>query len=55
MRKQYKQPMMNVVDMSPCMPLASSLGIDKHSQGDFSEDFVKGHRGTWGDLWGEDN
>lgn len=55
MRKQYEQPVMNVVDMSPCMPLASSLGIDKHKQGDFSEDFAKEHRGTWGDLWGEKN
>ena len=52
MRKQYEKPKMCIVDIAPCVILAFS--IDKDSQGDF-EDFSKGHRGTWGDLWGEDN
>lgn len=52
MKKQYEKPNMDVIDISPCMILALSI---KDSQGDLSEDFAEGHRGTWGNLWEENN
>ena len=55
MRRQYIKPEIDVIDCAPCVLMASSVVFDDSSQGDFSEDFVKGHRGTWGDHWGESN
>ena len=54
MKTQYEKPTINVLDIAPCIPLAASgLDIDADSKGDFSEDFGRGHRGTWGNLWDE--
>lgn len=55
MKTPYKKPEMNILEIAPCMILSSSLGISKTSQGDFSEDFAKGHRGAWGNLWEEND
>lgn len=51
MKKQYVQPKICEVDVAPCSFLASSFIVNTDSQGDFKEDFVRGHRATWGDLW----
>lgn len=54
MKTQYEKPTINVLDIAPCIPLAASgLDIDADSKGDFSEDFGRGHRGAWGNLWDE--
>ena len=55
MKRLYIKPEIDVIDCAPCIPMATSVVFDDSSQGDFSEDFAKGHRGTWGDLWGESN
>ncbi len=52
MKKRYIKPEMDVMESAPCVLMASSVVFDDSSQGDFSEDFAKRHRGTWGDLWG---
>lgn len=54
-RLRYQKPNMEVIEISPYLLLASSVGIDGSSQGDFSEDLVRErHRGTWGNLWEND-
>ena len=54
-RLRYQKPNMEVIEFSPCLLPASSVGIDGSSQGDFSEDLVREHhRGTWGNLWEND-
>lgn len=50
MMKIYVQPKMCVIDIAPCTLLAGSFSVND-SQGDFKEDFVRGHRAIWGDLW----
>ena len=50
-KKQYEPPKMSVIEIEVCHILATSFNIDKGSQGDFKEDFVRGHRVTWGNLW----
>ena len=42
---------MDVIEIDICPIIATSLNIDSGSQGDYDEDFVKEHRGTWGNLW----
>ena len=42
---------MEVMEIATCQIIATSLNIDSGSQGDYDEDFVKEHRGTWGNLW----
>ena len=54
MRKQYVKPEMFVVEISISSMLAASFTIDKNSQGDCEEDFARGRRGVWGDLWADD-
>ena len=42
---------MDVIEIDICQIIATSLNIDSGFQGDYDEDFVKEHRGTWGNLW----
>ena len=51
MRKTYEKPEINVIEIAACSMLSTSFNIESHSQGDFKEDFARKHRGTWGDLW----
>ena len=53
MRNQYVKPEMVEVEIVISSMLAASLTIDKNSQGDCEEDFVRGRRGVWGDLWAD--
>ena len=55
MRNQYVKPEMVEVEIVISSMLAASLtmNIDKNSQGDCEEDFVRGRRGVWGDLWAD--
>lgn len=53
MRNQYVKPEMVEVEIAIGSMLAASLTIDKNSQGDCEEDFVRGSRGVWGDLWAD--
>ena len=57
MKKKYTyiRPQAVVMDIEPVSLCASSssFNIDTQSQGDEDEDFSKGHRGTWGNLWAE--
>lgn len=54
-RLRYQKPNMEVIEISPCMFLASSFGIDDSSQGNFTVDFARErHRGIWGNLWEND-
>lgn len=56
MRKPYVKPMIDVIEIDCCMMLSASVMVDTQSQGDFKADFVKGKkRGTWGNLWEENN
>ena len=57
MRNQYVKPEMVEVEIVISSMLAASLtmNIDKNSQGDCEEDFVRGRRGVWGDLWTDSN
>ena len=55
MKKQYERPEVNVVEITFCSMLSTSLNIDEQSQGDFEEDFAGKRRGTWGNLWEEKN
>lgn len=42
MKAQYEKPLMNVIEITPCMLFATStLHINKYSQGEFKEDFAK--------------
>ena len=50
-KKQYQPPKMSVIEIEVCHISATSFNIDKGSQGDFEEDFVRGRRETWGNLW----
>ena len=54
-KKEYKSPKISVINIDASYMLASSFRIDNTSQGDFKEDFVRGHRGTWGNLWSEND
>ena len=45
---------MNIADLAPYEILATSsptLNISD-TQGEADEDFARGHRGSWGNLWG---
>ena len=42
---------MSVIEIEVCHISATSFNMDKGSQGDFEEDFVRGRRETWGNLW----
>ena len=55
MRKQYVKPEMMEIEVVISSMLAASLtmNINKNSQGDCEEDFVRGRRGVWGDLWAD--
>ena len=55
MRKQYVKPEMMEIEIVISSMLAASLtmNINKNSQGDCEEDFVRGRRGVWGDLWAD--
>ena len=55
MRKPYVKPMIDVIEIDCCMMLSASVVFDTQSQGDFKADFVRGKRGTWGNLWEENN
>ena len=50
-KKKYVKPEISIVEIFACSMLSTSLEVDTNSQGDFKEDFVRGHRGRWGDLW----
>ena len=54
MRMQYVKPEVTMVEIDTCFMLSTSCPIDDNSQGDFGTDFVRGHRGVWGDLWTND-
>ena len=47
------KPEMVEVEIAIGSMLAASFTIDKNSQGDCEEDFVRGRRGVWGDLWAD--
>lgn len=50
----YIKPEMSIVDLTPYEILATSsstLSIS-NTQGKADEDFARGHRGSWGNLWG---
>lgn len=52
MKKKYESPQITVMDMIPYTFLSTSgFDIESDSQGDFEEDFAKGYRGVWGNLW----
>lgn len=55
MKKKYTyiRPQAEVMDIEPVSLCASSFDIDKQSEGYEDEDFSRGHRGTWGNLWAE--
>ena len=55
MRKQYVKPEIMEVEVAIGSMLAASLVIDKTSKGDCEEDFVRGRRGIWGDLWADND
>lgn len=55
MKKQYIRPEMMIIEIAPCCMLSTSVDIYTESQGDFKKDFVRGHRGTWGNLWDKMN
>ena len=55
MRKQYVKPEMMEIEVVISSMLAASLtmNINKTLKGDCEEDFVRGRRGVWGDLWAD--
>ena len=55
MRNQYVKPEMVEVEIVISSMLAASLtmNINKTLKGDCEEDFVRGSRGVWGDLWAD--
>ena len=55
MRKQYVKPEMMEIEVVISSMLAASLtmNINKTLKGDSEEDFVRGRRGVWGDLWAD--
>ena len=54
MKVRYVKTEMNEIEIVSCQLFATStLGINVHSQGEFEEDFSNGRRGTWGNLWEE--
>ena len=55
MRKQYVKPEMMEIEVVISSMLAASLtmNINKTLKGDYEEDFVRGRRGVWGDLWAD--
>lgn len=55
MKKKYTyiRPQAEVIYIEPVSLCASSFDIDTQSQGYEDEDFSRGHRGTWGNLWAE--
>lgn len=55
MKKQYKKPEINEVYVTLCSMLSTSFNLDSNNKGDYEEDFVREHRGTWGDLWKEND
>ena len=56
MKKRYEKPRINVEDIASCAPLSTSgFYTDTDSKGDFDDDFVKGRREVWGNLWDKAN
>lgn len=55
MKKQYIRPEMMIIEVDCYTMLSTSVVVDTQSQGDFKADFVRGKRGTWGNLWEENN
>ncbi len=55
MKKQYKKPEINEVNITLCSMLSTSFSINSNSKGEHEEDFVREHRGTWGNLWKEND
>ena len=55
MRNQYVKPEMVEVEIVISSMLAASLtmNINKTLKGDCEEDFARGRRGVWGDLWAD--
>lgn len=53
MKTRYMKPEVIEIEITFISMLSTSMSIDKTSQGDSEEDFVRGHRGIWGDLWSE--
>ena len=49
--KNIMKPEISIVEILSCSMLSTSVEVDTNSQGDFKEDFVRGHRGRWGNLW----
>ena len=50
MRMLYVKPEVTMVEIDTCFILSTSCPIND-TKGDFETDFVRGHRGVWGDLW----
>lgn len=51
----YISPEMSIASLVPCEILATSnptLGIS-NTQGEAAEDFARGNRNSWGNLWEE--
>ena len=44
---------MEVTDMEPVAIIAASIGIDSDHEGGY-EQLSNRHRGTWGNLWADD-
>ncbi len=52
-KKNYVPPQMAIITVQPCEMLATSNILNTHNwQGD-EEDFTRGRRGRWGNLWDE--
>ncbi len=49
----YISPEMSIVSLAPCEILATSSPTFRISnmQGEADDDFAHGHRGSWGNLW----
>ena len=54
MKKVYVKPEIVEIEVVICSMQSTSFQIDDDSQGDFGDDFVRGRRGVWGDLWADD-
>lgn len=50
MKQNYIAPEMEIVEME--LEAIISMSINMQEQGDENEDFARGRRGTWGNLWG---
>ena len=55
MKKLYIKPEMATTELDTFTFMATSVVVDNSSKGDFEDFARRRERGTWGDLWGEDN